>query len=170
MLSFVDTPTDIPDSGCIANIAPPLFATATINTISNRPYIHAELGFTSLVPENWFEVEPGMFSPYPAMELPIPVIAYRFPSSIDDYVSRIIVNGFYAYDALPDAIDRFQLNGRVWTLYQIERADQAVYSSFAFSESDVPYVIGVTAITAEERDYLYDALLIPVIEAFRIND
>jgi hypothetical protein len=34
----------------------------------------------------------------------------------------------------------------------------------------LPYVIGVTATSPEERDFLYEVLLIPAVRAFRISD
>ena len=170
ILTFLNDPTQAPERDCVANLAPPLFATAEIAAVQLAPYTHDTLGFSAVVPDNWFEVEPGMFSPYPAMEQPIPVIAYRFPDTLDDYILRIITGGFYAYDSLPAPTDQLQVNGRIWTLYQIERPDQTVFTSFAFTESDVPYVIGVTATTPDERDYLYDALLIPAVRAFEISE
>ena len=170
MAAFLANPHREPDASCINHIAPPLFAVAAVTSVNNQPYTDDTLDFSAILPENWFEVEPGVFSPYPAMDQPIPVIAYRFPATLDDYINRIITSGFYAYDSLPDPVDQFQVNGRVWKLYQIERPDQTVYTSFAFSENDLPYVIGVTATTPEERDYLYEALLIPAVQAFKIND
>lgn len=166
MIQFVHDPQQEPDASCVDNIAPPLFATAEIESVTLKPHSDEILGFTSMIPENWYEVEPGVFSPFPAMDQPTPVIAFRFPVSLDEYVNRIILSGFYGYDNLPNYRERFEINGRVWTTYYIERPDQAIYTSFAFSETDFPYVIGVTATSPEERDRLYDAVLMPAVEAF----
>jgi hypothetical protein len=121
-----------------------------------------------MLPENWFEVEPGVFSPYPAREpTPTPVIAFRFPVTIDEYINRIIVDGFYDYIQLPAPIDEVRANGRIWKIYHIERPDQNVYAIFGFNDDgDVPYVIGVTATTPEERDFLQSEVFTPAIEAF----
>ncbi len=150
-------------------MAPPLFAIAEITSVENQPFTHQALGFRSVVPENWYEVEPGVFSPYPALDpVVIPVLAFRFPVTLDDYVSRIIVNGFYARDSLPTSTATIRANGREWQIYQVERPDEEVYTSFAFFEGDRAYVIGVTATSEQEREFLYDALFIPAIEAFEI--
>lgn len=167
--AFINNPDNEPNADCIANLPPPLFATAEIITIINQPYTSVDLGFRGIVPENWFEIEPGVFSPYPQLEpVAIPVIAYRFPITIDEYISRIITDGFYAYNSLPASVTTINANGRDWQIYQVERPDQNVYTSFAFFDGDQPYVIGVTATTEAERDYLYNALLIPAVEAFEI--
>ncbi|MBZ0303599.1 MAG: alpha/beta hydrolase [Anaerolineae bacterium] len=167
--AFINDPNQEPDASCIANLPPPLFATAEIVEVHNQPYTSDELGFRGIVPENWFEVEPGVFSPYPQLDpVQIPVIAYRFPVTLDDYISRIITQGFYAYDKLPPSTSTVSANGRDWQIYQIERPDEKVYTSFAFFEGDRTYVIGVTANSAEERAFLYDALFIPAIQAFEI--
>ena len=170
MVAFINDPHSEPDASCIDNLAPPLFAVTEVTAVNNRPYEHNMLGFASVIPENWYEVEPGVFSPYPAMDQPIPVIAFRFPPTLASYIDQIIISGFYGYDSLPESTERFERNGRVWTIYKIERPDQNVYTSFAFTETDAPYVIGVTATTPEERDYLYEALLIPAVEAFTKTD
>jgi pimeloyl-ACP methyl ester carboxylesterase len=167
MVAFVNAPGSDLDAGCLANVPPPLFAVTEISAVSNREYINPQLGFRSVAPENWFEVEPGVLSPYPQMQpVAIPVIAFRFPVTLDDYVNRIITNGFYAYDALPSPLTTLSVNGRDWQIYQVERPDEAVYASFAFFDGDQPYVIGLTATTAEERAFLYDALLLPAVRAF----
>lgn len=169
MAAFVHDPTTAPDSSCIENVPPPLFAVAEITAINNRPYTSDDLGFSSVVPEGWYQIEPGLLSPYPEMEpTAIPVIAFRFPITLDDYVRQIITGGFYAYDELPPSAATVRANGRDWNIYQVERPDQDVYTSFAFFEGDRTYVIGVTATTETERDYLYNALLIPAVEAFEI--
>lgn len=171
MMVFLHTPAQKLDTRCVDNVPPPLFATAQITSVKNRPYESANLGFRSVVPENWYEIEPGVFSPYPTLEpVAIPVIAFRFPITLDDYVSRIITQGFYAYDRLPPSIATIAANGRNWQIYQVERPDENVYTSFAFFNGDQPYVIGVTATNAEERDYLYEALFIPAIQAFEITE
>src|SRR5690606_41377321 len=127
------------------------------------------MGFRGIVPENWYEVEPGVFSPYPDLEpVAIPVIAYRFPITLDEYINRIITGGFYAYDKLPPRTATVSANGRDWDIYQVERPDQAVYTSFAFFEGDRTYVIGVTPTSDAARDYLYAALLLPAVQAFEI--
>ena len=171
MVAFVDSPAQSLDSSCVDNVPPPLFATAQVTAIENRDYQSDELGFRSVIPENWYEMEPGVFSPYPTLEpVAIPVIAFRFPITLDEYISRIITEGFYAYDRLPASTATITANGRDWQIYQVERPDENVYTSFAFFNGDQPYVIGVTATTAEERDYLYDALFVPAIQAFEITE
>ncbi len=172
MVTFVENTTEAPDRlGCVENVPPPLFATAQITAVENRLYENDMLGFRSVIPENWYEIEPGVFSPYPTLEpVAIPVIAFRFPLTLDEYISRIITQGFYAYSEMPLRMGTIEANGRDWQIYQVERPDENVYTSFAFFDGDRPYVIGVTATTAEERDYLYDALFIPAIEAFEVTE
>ncbi len=172
MLAFVNDPEQAPDATCIDNLPPPLFATGIITEVNRQPYTDPNFGFSSVLPDDWYEIEPGVFSPFPDRDpTPTPVIAFRFPTTIDDYVSRIIINGFYDYERLPDPIDRIRANGRTWRIYHIERPDQNVYAIFAFYEEELtPYVIGVTATTPEERDFLQDAVFIPAIEAFEPAD
>jgi pimeloyl-ACP methyl ester carboxylesterase len=171
MVAFVENPSQAPDAACVDNVPPPLFATAPVVKVKNRPYESSVLGFRSLVPEGWYEIEPGVFSPYPNMEpVAIPVIAFRFPVTLDEYIRRIIIQGFYAYDRLPASITTLNVNGREWHIYQVERPDENVYTSFAFFEGDRAYVIGVTATTPQERDYLYRALFTPAIRAFEVTE
>jgi hypothetical protein len=167
--AFISTPHQEPDASCVANMPPPLFATAEIVAVDNQPYTSDELGFKGIVPKNWYKIEPGVFSPYPELEpVAIPVIAYRFPLTLDEYISRIITDGFYAYDRLPASYATVRANGRDWQIYQVERPDQNVYTSFAFFEGDRTYVIGVTANSEQERAFLYDALFVPAIQAFEV--
>ena len=147
-------------------MSPPLFAPVDVTSINIQPYRDEDLGFSAIVPEDWTRVDAGVFSPYP--DLRVPTLAYRFPQSINQYVSDIIINGFYQYSALPDPVDTLDINGRTWQVYQIERTVPGTYALFAFYDNpDTPYVIGIVAFTPEGRDYLRDALLIPAIQAFQ---
>jgi hypothetical protein len=167
MLAFIDQPAQAPDASCVDYLPPPLFAVVDITEVDNQPYNSDTLGFSGVVPDGWFEFAPGLFSPYPRLGNPVPLLAYRFPDNLDQYVADIITNpeGVYRYDALPEPEDDITANGRAWQLYRIE--SQGIVASFAMSDDGgTAYVIGMIAADDTSHDFLRDALLIPAVEAF----
>ncbi len=166
MTSFIDDPAQTPDGDCVQYLPPPLFAVTDVTAVNNQPFDSQTLGFSGLVPEGWFEFSPGLFSPYPGLRDPSPLLAYRFPDSVEQYVNDVIVNGYYGYDSLPEPLDNLEVNGMSWRIYQLQRGD--VYTSFAMHD-DPPVVIAVVAPDEATRDLLNDALFIQALDAFQLK-
>ncbi len=166
IFSFIEDPATEPDASCIDDMPPPQFAQAPITEVTLVEYSSEELGFSGVVPEGWEEIEAGIFTPNPSTQ--IPTLAYRFPDSIDEYVERIIFGPSYSYTELPEPVDQIEANGLTWDIYAIENPGAGIYTLFAFAtgDDDRAYVIGVVSGSEEEREFFYDALLIPAIEAF----
>ncbi|MEX2598623.1 MAG: alpha/beta fold hydrolase, partial [Dehalococcoidia bacterium] len=59
-LDFLNDPSAAPGSECIADIEPPAFTASDIAP-EMRPYSHAASGISTVVPETWTEVQPGIF-------------------------------------------------------------------------------------------------------------
>ncbi|MEQ8672404.1 MAG: alpha/beta fold hydrolase [Aggregatilineales bacterium] len=141
------------------------------DNITLVPFTDEALGVSGVAPEGWERVDDivyGIVADSVQYQL-----AYRIPADgLLGYYQRIILtDGFYGYDAMPEPNAFYEVNGVVWKIYEIENESQAVYSLFAIAEIDGQgYIIGMVAGTDEQRQALYDVLLIPAIDNFAIVD
>lgn len=135
------------------------------------PFSDGELGISGVQPEGWDRVDNVVFALVAGGNQY--QLAYRVPEDgLTGYLQRIVLeDGFYGYEALPAPVAFYEVNGRTWKIYDIENAEQGVYSQFAITEVDgQAYIIGMVAGSAEERDALYDPLFLPAIDAFEISE
>jgi len=167
IFAFIQDPTTASDSSCIDEIAPPQFAQAPLTSVQNLPITDETLGYSGIAPEGWQEVteDPGVFTPDQRGQTP--ALAYRFPESTEDYVDRVFING-YGLEGLPEADDVIEAGGFTWTIYQIENEDAGIFSAFAFTENETGevYIIAIVAGSDEDRQTLYDSVLLPALDAF----
>lgn len=171
--AFVENPTPEVDISCVAQMSPVQFAVSdsasgeppTFSSVTTVTYNGQELPITSVVPENWIEVEPGIFQLSELFEAPF--VGFRLPEDgLDGYIQRIIVGG-YGYDELPEPTETIEANGVTWKVYDI--VGQGLFTYFAMTEiAEQGSVIVVAGNTPEEREILYEQALKPAIENFAL--
>jgi pimeloyl-ACP methyl ester carboxylesterase len=183
-VQFINDPTTEPDASCIDNLQPPLFDVPPgTQPVDNRPvvtlapadvvlvdYESAQLGIAGVAPDGWDIAEEGVYVfPSSAQFLQV---AYRVPEDgIDGYFQRILIEN-YGYTEVPEPFTTYRVNGITWEIRaaEAEIQFQEVYSLFATAEIDGQgYVIALVTGTAEDRDAFIQALLIPMIDSFRVT-
>jgi hypothetical protein len=169
IFAFINNPNQEPDTSCIAEMQPLLFVPPLVTEVTVVPYSNDELGFGAVAPDGWLEVDTADFQAYEAVSTP--AFVYRLPESVDEYVNRIIFGSAYNYTELPAPKATIEANDLSWDVYYIENPRSETYSAFAFATSadDVAYVIALVASQPEERDALYEGLLLKAIDAFVPN-
>jgi pimeloyl-ACP methyl ester carboxylesterase len=169
IFAFIDNPNQTPDTSCIAEMQPLLFVPPLVTEVAVVPYSNDELGFSAVAPDGWLEVDNADFQAYESVSTP--GFVYRFPESVDEYVNRIIFGSAYNYTELPEAKATIEANDLSWQVYYIENPRSETYSAFAFATSadEVAYVIAIVASQPEERDALYEGLMLKAIDAFVPN-
>lgn len=165
--SFIANPFTEPNATCINLFRSPFAPPLEISSITLTSHENATFDFVGVVPEGWEEIEAGVFSPDPQFGLP--TFAYRFPPSLEEYTERILFGAVYQLNELPNPEQTIEsANGLVWHTYEVDAADNSVYSFFAFTEAEdgTAYVIAIVGTSPEQRELLYDQLLIPAVKAF----
>jgi pimeloyl-ACP methyl ester carboxylesterase len=166
IVDFIENPNEEPDAVCIADIGPQ-FVAAPLGELELVEVENETLGFAGLVPDGWNEVADGVFSPNANGD--VPVMAYRFPESLDAYVEQIFVTN-YGLDGLPESQAQIEAGDFTWDIYEAEQTAQGAFSVFAITTADdgSVYVIAVVGGSEEDRDTLYETVMLPALEAFRL--
>lgn len=161
--TFIDDPTTVPDTSCTEGML--IEFPTPLSEVTLIDYSNADLGLESLIPQDWNEFETGIFYRYNTTNAPF--MGYRLPEDgLEGYTERIIQGG-YGYEELPEPTDTLETEVANWTIYQI--TGQGLFTYFAFTEIDgQAYVTVVAGNTEAERDFMYDNILLPALEAFTL--
>lgn len=164
---FVSDPTTEPNASCVDLFRNPFSPPIQVTEVTLIPHENDILEFSGVIPDGWAEIETGVFSP--DAQFGLPTFAYRFPPSLDEYTERILFGAVYQLTELPEPQQTIEsASGLVWQTYAADAVDGSVYSFFAFTEDAEgnAYVIAIVGTTPEQRELLYDQLLIPAVKAF----
>jgi len=141
----------------------------TAANVTLVPFADETLGISGIQPEGWDRIDDVVFAVLAGGAQY--QLAYRVPDDgLLGYLNRIVLtDGFYGYDAMPEPTAFYEVNSIVWKIYEIENPSQNVYTLFAIAEiEEQAYIIGLVAGDEDQREALYDVLLIPAIDEFAI--
>ena len=162
MITFLDDPTSAPDDACIAEMDMQFDVPAeSEEAVEFEPFANEEMGISGLAPVGWNEAGPGIFARGSSGLDVAALIEQAAPMSAEDLLSTLI--GQLGLDETPESVGEREANGLTWTLYAIEV--QGVSVDVALTESDELALIVLLQSAADERDALYEAVFLPIVDA-----
>ncbi|MBN1285743.1 MAG: alpha/beta fold hydrolase [Anaerolineae bacterium] len=167
--AFLDDPTTPPDASCVAEMPEVAFDLPVegSDAITLAPFTVEERGFSSVAPEEWTEVAPGV---YARQETAIDQAALVFDSAPDESdPGAVIANiaGSLGVET-PEKLGERAANELVWSLYEFSAQGVTV----AVAIAPVGNGSHVVALQAWSEDFtaLYDKVYLPAIDAFAVEE
>jgi len=161
--AFVDDPTTAPDASCIAEM-PGLVFDVPVKAAEAvlEPYTNKELGIRGVVPAGWSQVQPGIFARgNPAVDMAVLQVAVEDTMSPKELLAAMAKG--YGLAETPGSTGERQANDLTWSLYALKV--QGVPRDLALAESKAGTLIVLLRSASDERDALYDAVFLPVVDA-----
>ena len=161
--SFIIDPTSEPDTSCIDEMTVDFAIPGEAGEVVLEPYTNEEVGFTTVIPTGWQELQPGVYSRgNPAVDPTILVQLAAPTANSETFIGEILANLGVA--ALPETPVRVMDSDALsWSLYLVS-GDPT--TAVALAESDTTtYMVAMKA-SGDEFDALADSLLVPAIMAF----
>jgi pimeloyl-ACP methyl ester carboxylesterase len=157
VLGFVNDPSQAPDSRCIADLGVTFAASLGWGDVVFVPVTVDEIGVAAVAPEGWALLDVGVY----ASAGYTTILAFGKDASLD--VTKEVLSGFD-----PDPIDEIEINGRVWTVYEVvfQGVYEGVLAITPTGAGDEIYLVLV--VTTDSPNDIRDAILGPVIAAFDV--
>lgn len=165
MLSFIEDPAAPPDDSCIETmpIEPFVVPSAEPVEVSFEPFSVAEYGLEGVRPAGWTEVALGAYARLNTAADPVAFLVETVPLSAPELLEYITARA--ELGASPERLRQVEANGLVWDFYQIEL--QGITMDLVLAENaTVTYFVQLYS-TGSEHDALYEAVLLPAIDALR---
>ena len=161
-ISFLQDPTQAPDSACISSMTGPQFLvpfdTASINLVE---VVTEEMGIQGLVPEGWEEINAGVFTRGTSDLDPVVALAQAGPLSAEDLL--VSLTSSFQLDETPEAAGSREANGLTWTLYSFE--SQGFPVEMAITEAGNLAIVVLLQSSNEDHDALYEAVFLPMVDS-----
>jgi len=160
--SFIEDPTNPPDSSCIAAMPGLVFdIPSEASEVTWEPYSNEELGLRGVVPAGWTEVDNGLFvRSSTALDMAAMQIAAE---AVDLEEMLVLLTTSYDLQATPEMVGERQANGLTWSLYAFEI--QGMHRDVALAESTGGTLLLVVRSAPAERDEIYEAVFLPMVDA-----
>jgi len=166
--NFLVDPSTEPDATCIAQMAgPPFIVPGETTDVTLVPFTTTILGseVSGVVPEGWEEISPGTFARQESGLDQTALVQQAVPGlNAADFLD--LLSGQLGLEEAPAQAETVEVGGRIWSLYQTELQGQLV--DIALAEDTFTYVV-VLFSSLRERPYLYEAVLLPVLEAIEVE-
>jgi hypothetical protein len=169
-LAFLNEPAQEPNAACIAAMEGPEFAASgtASGTITLVPFA-ADLGVAQVegvVPQGWEEAAPGIYGRMNTALDQTFILQQAVPGMRGEQFLALLASQL-GLDESPTSTGVYEAENHTWTLY--ETALQGLPADIALAEDgDYTYVV-LLVTPAEERNALYTAVFLPVLEALRVN-
>jgi hypothetical protein len=162
MLAFFDDPGAAPDDACMVEMeVAPFVVPVQAGDIQLEPFASEELGISGVVPAGWSQVQPGIFARgSSAVDMAVLQLAVE-PTAGPDELLVAIAQG-YGLDGTPESTGERQANDLTWSLYAF--TVQGVPRDLALAGSEAGSFLVVLRSSADERDVLYESVLLPVVD------
>jgi pimeloyl-ACP methyl ester carboxylesterase len=163
MLAFLENPSAAPDDTCIAAVEPaPFIVPMETADIELESFTDEELGISGLVPAGWTEAAPGIFA-RASSAVDIAVLQVAVESAVGTEELLEAISGGYGLEEPPASTGERTANDLTWSLYAFEA--QGVPRDLALAEGERVTLIVVLRSAADERDAMYEAVFLPVVDA-----
>ncbi|MFZ5915411.1 MAG: alpha/beta fold hydrolase [Chloroflexota bacterium] len=162
MQAFIDDPTRAPDDACIDALGLQFQVPETgAVVIQLEPLTNETMGIESVAPAGWTEVSPGVYSrANSALDVTVAIVQAA-PTTTDALVQMLVMQ--LGLSEAPEVASLREANGLTWTLYTAQVQGFTVDAALAQSGELALVVLLQSA--ASERDALYEAVFLPMIDA-----
>lgn len=156
--AFVEDPTTEPDASCIDDIAPVEFVVPTTD-ITFTPLESEIFGYTSIIPQGWTEIQPGVFAQN-ADTPSILLLQQALPGTLADATGLLSTQLNMELDE-PDST--YEGGALSWSLYEVSIS--GVLLDIAFAEAEGKAYIVMLQSTPAQRSQFYEPVFLPVLDA-----
>jgi pimeloyl-ACP methyl ester carboxylesterase len=163
--AFLDDPASAPDSACLAETE---FAFTTPDSeisVVLVELVNDQFGYTSLIPEGWSEISIGTYAE--GMTATTAIVQLAVPNSNIASMQQLL-GGQFNIDEFPEPTTTVDANGLTWELYEVEVVGQS--GDLALAEDDNGAYVILLISTPIDRDANYEAIFLPIVEAFVPNN
>ena len=130
--------------------------------IELQPLTNEELGISGVVPAGWTEAAPGIFArASSAVDMAVLQVAVEPTMSAEQSLDAITEG--YGLGETPESTGERKANDLTWSLYAFQV--QGVPRDLALAEGEGMTLIVIVRSAANERDTLYEAVFLPVVDA-----
>jgi hypothetical protein len=166
---FVENPTNPPDTQCIQDLPGIAFDVPDQQKteVTMLPITVDSKGIKSVAPENWSEIQPGLFV-RGSSALDQTLIIFDV---VPNQAPEVFVPGllqFLNIDEFPgESTSTLECNGIEWNLYRTKSTVNGldIYPAAALGQDAQNAYVVVLMVGAEESDWLYDSAFLPAVEA-----
>jgi pimeloyl-ACP methyl ester carboxylesterase len=159
-LAFLDDPTSEPDAICIDAMDGPKFYSKIPDAVTLVPFTDITFNISGVVPKDWISVAPGL---YIRSKLGlVRIIQQRIPGLSSELLLEVLTNQM-GLDKVPERTGKDRAGGRVWSLYELEV--NGLSMDLAITECANSSMVVALRSTKDERDFYYDEVFLPAIDA-----
>lgn len=171
VLTFLDDPASDPDSACIAEMEGSQFVVPFTGAeeVTFESFTSDEYGVRGIIPEGWQAIGEGFYNRQASALDPTQLGIQSASVSAEEWVAWLSDQFQYTgFDADPMRAGEYNANGLTWTLYTAKFKEHPV--DMALAERNGSTLLVVMLSQADERDALYEAVYLPVIDALKPID
>jgi pimeloyl-ACP methyl ester carboxylesterase len=168
-VAFFDNPAQKPDDACLSDMAKVAFtAPVKASDFKLQPFSESQLGLSSVVPENWAKIQPGIYSPNGKVTDQTALIIQAAPVSPDMYLNLLKQQLSQANITIEfEQTGTRTANGINWTLYKTQ-ADTSGIDLALGQKNNVTYLIMLQS-PLDDRQALMQGVFMPAIDALKSN-
>ena len=164
---FVDNPAQKPDAACFADMAQMKFAApVTAADFKLKPFTAAQFGLSSVAPEDWKEVQAGVYSPSGKVTDPTALIMMAAPLAPEMFLNLMqqqLSQSNYKIEFAPAG--KRTANGIDWTLYQTN-ADTSSIDLALGQKAGTTYLVMMQS-PLNDRKALMEGVFLPAVDALQ---
>ncbi len=166
--SFLAEPTAVPDTTCLADLGGPTFVTpgAETEAVVMAPYTDETFGFSSVAPEGWTEAGPGVYARGSTGLDQTVLIQQAAPGMTADFLVDLLATQLGLAET-PTGDETIEAGGHTWTLYEAET--QGLPVLLATAEEDGTTLLVLLITNPDEKETLYESVMLPALEAFQLT-
>ena len=155
---FMNDPTSAPDGTCIAEIPPVEFVLPPPSgDIEFIEFTSDQFGFSSIIPEAWDELAPGIYAPSSVSTTV--VLQQALPGAAEDAVALLESQ----LGQTLEERERISAPALDWTLYQT--SIQGLVVDVAIAADDTQAYILLLQATQADHDTAYETVFLPILMA-----
>lgn len=141
----------------------------TDDDITLEPFVSTQYGITSLAPEGWMQVVEGTLARSSGMADVVILAQQSAPVDANALLNALLPQ--LLLDEVPESVGEYDAGALTWTLYEIDVAVpmMTIAVHLAIVEQDGTTYLVLLQSGEEEREALYEAVFLPVLDAFTIG-
>ncbi len=168
-LAFVNDPSAALDTACAENQPGIVFALpgglVDLSGVTLTPYSDPDGLFTALAPAGWTEMQAGVYARGATPVDQMALILAPLPLPLADFLQATAAQ--LGLEAPPAAVTQ-DINGLTWSLFEVDLFGFPTLVAAA-ERGGMTYTVQLVANSAAERDAARAAILLPVLDAFKLG-